>query len=79
MVALNIELERFGHEIEAWSEAGQIERFTHSRRGAYPVRSHAARIRGIVRSRATASAKRKGQSTGGIKRRRHNSHRQWLR
>jgi hypothetical protein len=79
MVALDIELDRYGNEIEKWSEAGHIERYTHPRRCAYPVRSHASRIRGIVRSRATSGAKRKAQSSGGIKRRRHNNHWQWLR
>ena len=80
MVDLNVDLERYGNEIEEWSEVGGMERFTRSYRGAYPVRSHASRIRGIVRSRATASSRRKVHATGELKRRRRGiGHWDWAR
>jgi hypothetical protein len=80
MVVLNVDRNRYGNEIEEWSEDGGMERFTRHAHGAYPVRSHASRIRGIVRSRATASSRRKAHAIGGLKRRhRRSAHWDWAR
>jgi hypothetical protein len=80
MVALNVESDRYENEVDEWSEAGGMERFTRSNRCAYPVQSHSSRIRGMVRSRATASARRKAHAIGGSKRRRRNNgHWDWAR
>ena len=80
MVALNVDRNYYGSETEEWSEVGGMERFTRHAHGAYPVRSQASRIRGIVRSRATASSRRKAHAIGGSKRRRRRStHWDWAR
>ena len=80
MVALNSEAVSYEHEIESWSDAERMERFTHRGRCAYPVQSHASRIRGIVRSRATGGARRKAHAIAGFKRRRRTSkHWDWAR
>jgi hypothetical protein len=76
MVALNVEPDRYDDEIEEWSEAGGMQRFSRSNRCAYPVQSHASKIRGIVRSRATAGARRKSHAIAGFKRR-HRSRSHW--
>lgn len=54
------------------------ERFSHRRDGAFPVHSHTARIRGAIRSRASASARRKAHEFS-LKRRRSHNHWSWVR
>ena len=50
-------------------DADSFERISHRRQGECPVRSHASRTRGRLRSRATAASRRKAKSINGAHRR----------
>jgi hypothetical protein len=47
----------------------RFERISHRHQGECPVRSHASRTRGRLRSRATAASRRKAKSINGAHRR----------
>lgn len=47
----------------------RFERFSHRNQSECPVRSHASRTRGRLRSRATAASRRKARSINGVHRR----------
>jgi hypothetical protein len=55
-------------------EAERFERFSYSRNGECPVRSHASRTRGRMRSRATAAYIRKIRAFNGAHRRGRYTH-----
>jgi len=61
------DLDRYGDDESL--DAERFERFSYSRSGECPVRSHAARTRGRMRSRATAAYTRKARAINGAHRR----------
>jgi hypothetical protein len=54
---------------DEFDDADRFERISHRRQGECPVRSHASRSRGRLRSRATAASRRKAKSINGAHRR----------
>ena len=54
---------------DEFDDADRFERISHRRQGECPVRSHASRTRGRLRSRATPAARRKARSINGAHRR----------
>ncbi len=69
MFAVMDENDRYENAFDDSTEVGGIERFTHRRRGEFPVRSSAARIKARVRSRGGAAAKLKARAFNGPHRR----------
>lgn len=78
MVALLSNVARNEEEMDELYGSAGTERFTHRREGAFPVRAHSSRIRGAVRSRASASARRKAHEFS-LRHRRTRSHWDWVR
>ena len=69
MIAFLSEDDRYQNEFDDSAEFETFERFTYPRRGEFPVRSHAARTRGRMRSRGSAAARCKARSFNGVNRR----------
>ena len=69
MIAVMDENDRYEDTFDDAAEIGGMERFTHRRRGAFPVRSHAARSRARMRSRGGAAARQKARTINGACRR----------
>lgn len=78
MVALLDNAVRSEEELDDVYGPAGTERFSYRREGSFPVRAHSARIRGAVRSRGSASARRKAHEFS-LKRRRSNHHWSWVR
>ena len=76
MISTENEIDRSQFEYDT-PEFDRFERFTYRSRGdAFPVRSHAARKRAKVRSRATHASREKSRSFNGSNRRGRSK--QWL-
>lgn len=57
------------YEDDACEELDRFERISHRQRGECPVRSHASRTRGRLRSRGGTRARQKAQAINGLHRR----------
>ena len=68
MIALMNESDRYQDQFTDFAEADRFERFTYRRSGEFPVRSHAARTRGKMRSRGHG-ARHKAGTFNGVNRR----------
>ena len=69
MIAIVNETARYESQFGDATEMDSFERFTYSRRGEFPVRSHAARIRAKMRGRGTSASRNKARSFNGVNRR----------
>ena len=68
LTVIDRELEGRDTRDDSW-EVGGIERINYRRDCEFPVRAHAARTRARMRSRGSASARRKARSFNGVNRR----------
>ena len=68
MIAISSRSDRYDDTFDDSLEVDK-ERFTYRNRGEFPVRSHAARSRAKMRSRASAAGRRKARSFNGVNRR----------
>jgi hypothetical protein len=69
MSAFSHETYRHQNEFDDSPEFEPFERFTYRRGGEFPVRSHAARTRGRLRSRGGVAARHKAAAYNGVNRR----------
>lgn len=77
MIALMNENDRYQNEFDDSAGYDRFERFTYRTRGEFPVRSHAARTRGKMRSRGTAAARYKARTFNGANRRGRGKYPSW--
>jgi len=69
MIALTNENDRYEEQVADYTECDRFERFTYRRGGEFPVRSHAARTRGKMRSRGHSGGRRRTSTFNGVNRR----------
>jgi hypothetical protein len=61
MIALIDDYDRYENDRENSLDSTRFERFSHRRKGEFPARSSASRIKARMRSRGGAAAKRKAR------------------
>jgi hypothetical protein len=69
MIASHTLNDRYENKWGDADEASGFERFRYRSHGEYPVRSHASRTRGKMRSLGGASARHKARTFNGVNRR----------